>query len=405
MEAQNKYNDLLRCRTTTEEEQQQPQEVHKEPQVNFVVRCDLKAFAKAMTDLPAKRLKLLEDSPFYKLSETMSGHVQNNKVIKKLASLFSVNNKSLSLLLDGTRFIVTPQDFTSIMGVEDGDEDVIIRKNSKLEKEPEVTSLFLKENGMVVSNDSVLKQLTHTKDKDTLSRAFALLALQKIICAPSNGTLGRSYLKYVREVTALRRKKWATHAIHLLVRSINTYKNSRKKTRKLGGCTVFLQLYVMKKISETIPVELSDETRKKMIADKLDELLETHNKDLTDLETARLLKNIMLQRNESLISALEKAQKKCLSKVKNKKTSDYLKKDGEDVMFQIGSMLDAKMAVIDSIMECGARIEEEAISQKRKAENELEKDASEGKRKKTGKVIEPKHAMETRSRRTRKPVG
>lgn len=124
MENLNKYDDLLRCRTTIEEEEQQPQEVLKKRRE--VVRLKEKVFAETMTDLPAERLKLLEDSPFYKLVEMMSGHVQNNKVIKKLASLFSTNNKSLSLLLDGTCCIVTPQDFTSITGVEDGDEDVII---------------------------------------------------------------------------------------------------------------------------------------------------------------------------------------------------------------------------------------------------------------------------------------
>ncbi|PWA40373.1 hypothetical protein CTI12_AA563200 [Artemisia annua] len=376
MQNLNKYDDLLRCRTTTEEEEeeQQPQEVLKKRKE--VVRLKEKAFAETMTDLPEERLKLLEDSPFYKLVEMMSGHVQNNKVIKKLASMFSTNNKSLSLLLDGTRCIVTPQDFTSITGVEDGDEDVIIRKNSKPEEEPEETKIFLTENGKV-SNVNVLEQLTHTKDYDTLRRAFALLAMQKIICAPLNGTLGRSYLKYVRDVSLLRKKKWATHAIHLLVRSINTYKNGRGMTRSLGGCTVFLLLYVRKKISETIPDdELSDETRKKMIDVKLDELLETCNKHRTDFETARSVKNTMLQRNESMITALQKVNKKCVREVENKNAKALLKVDGERTILKFQNQLDARMADIDSILEREeARSEEEnrrptVISKKRKGVNE-----------------------------------
>ena len=68
-------------------------------------------------------------------------------------------------------------------------------------------------------------------------------------------------------------------------------------------------------------------------------------------ECVQLVKDIMLQRNASMISALEKVEKQCLSKVKNKKAKDFLKNDFEAVMFEIGRLLDARMTLTDSILE------------------------------------------------------
>ncbi|PWA93219.1 hypothetical protein CTI12_AA073140 [Artemisia annua] len=408
MENLNKYDDLLRCRTTTEEEEQ-PQEVHEEHKE--LVRCKEKQFVNEMNALGAERKKLLEDSPFYKLLE-MSGKVQNNEKIKKLVSVFNTNDRSL-LLPDGSRCVVTPQDFTSIMGVEDGDEEVDIHKNQVREPPSEQTRMFLSDNvkESLVSNIKVLKELKESKDKDTLNRAFALYALRFIICAPTKNSLPGSYLEYVENVSSIKKKKWATHAVECLVRGIDTYnKDKRQKTKTLSGCTVFLLLYVRKKISDTIPEELSEEARKKMIDEKLDELLGMRNKERADYsECVGVVKDIMRQRNANMISALEKVEKQCLLKVKNKKAKDFLKNDFEAMMFEIDRLLDARMTITDSILETWREEEfrrRTVISQKRKAENKLEKDATVGKGKKARrKVIEPKHTMQTRSQRILQPIG
>ncbi|PWA66795.1 hypothetical protein CTI12_AA263220 [Artemisia annua] len=392
---------------TSEERPTGVSKVDKKPAP--LVRCKVKAFVDKMNALEEERLKLLEDSPFYKLLE-MSHNVQSNKAIDKLVSLFNTKDRSL-LLPDGSRWVVIPQDFTSIMGVEDGDKVVIIPKKPVSKLPSEQTIIFFENKCQwVVSNKKIEFELAQSKDRDTVKRAFALFALRNIVCPPTRNSLCWAYLNHVDDLNGLKKKKWATHALNVLVRGINTYRNSRGPGRKnLGGCTIFLLLYARKKISDTIPEEIPEPRRTKMIDKKLDELLKMPNKvnERTDVfENARLVKNIIQQRNESMIIALQKEQKKHLSKVKDKKAKDFLMKDGEDVMFQIRSMLDTRMPIIDSILESAARSEEEGISQKRKAENELETDASEGKRKKTErKVIVPKHAMQTRSRRTRKPVG
>nr|GFB25994.1 hypothetical protein [Tanacetum cinerariifolium] len=192
------------------------------------------------------------------------------------------NTKDRSLLLpDGSRCVVTPQDFTSIMGVEDGDEVVVMPKTSVLKPPSEQTSIFLVKYGNQwwASNKNVLEELTTSKDKDTVKRAFALYALRSIVCPPVGNSLCGNYLKHVDDVNGLKKKKWATHALNNLVHGINTYKNGRGTTRKnLSGCTIFLLLYARKKISEMIPQEIPEPTRTKMIDKKLDELLKTRNK-------------------------------------------------------------------------------------------------------------------------------
>ncbi|PWA66797.1 hypothetical protein CTI12_AA263220 [Artemisia annua] len=351
MKKLNKYNKLLKCRTTTE-----PQKVDKKPAP--LVRCKVKAFVDKMNALEEERLKLLEDSPFYKLLE-MSHNVQSNKAIDKLVSLFNTKDRSL-LLPDGSRWVVIPQDFTSIMGVEDGDKVVIIPKKPVSKLPSEQTIIFFENKCQwVVSNKKIEFELAQSKDRDTVKRAFALFALRNIVCPPTRNSLCWAYLNHVDDLNGLKKKKWATHALNVLVRGINTYRNSRGPGRKnLGGCTIFLLLYARKKISDTIPEEIPEPRRTKMIDKKLDELLKMPNKvnERTDVfENARLVKNIIQQRNESMIIALQKEQKKHLSKVKDKKAKDFLMKDGEDVMFQIRSMLDTRMPIIDSILESAGK--------------------------------------------------
>nr|GEY00324.1 hypothetical protein [Tanacetum cinerariifolium] len=104
----------------TEEEKGRPtgisesdvEEEEEEDESLPLVRCTVKLFLKEMKALGAERLKWLEDNPFFKLLE-MSGNMQNNKAINKLVSMFNTKDRSL-LLPNGSRCVVTPQDFPSI---------------------------------------------------------------------------------------------------------------------------------------------------------------------------------------------------------------------------------------------------------------------------------------------------
>ncbi|GKA13895.1 ATP-dependent Clp protease proteolytic subunit-related protein 2 [Tanacetum coccineum] len=64
-----------------------------------------------------------------------------------------------------------------------------------------------------------------------------------IICAP-RGYLAPYYLWYVRDVSALKKKQWAAHAIYCLVEGIDKYKKAKGSTRhSLRRCNDTSKLY------------------------------------------------------------------------------------------------------------------------------------------------------------------
>lgn len=107
-------------------------------------------------------------------------------------------------------------------------------------------TLFLVKKGTrkdTVCMKSVVDMLEKKSDVDNFKRAFALLCLRYIVCAPSNGKLGKKILRYVERVEDLRNQEWGDLALKYLEKGIQTYINSKVAGKKsLGGSMVFLQV-------------------------------------------------------------------------------------------------------------------------------------------------------------------
>ncbi|GJV41449.1 aminotransferase-like mobile domain-containing protein [Tanacetum coccineum] len=342
----NKYNDLLRCRATTEEELEvmEPKRMvnswnlflkenkgklqelnknntekkdfagiwkdlpnhekkkyeNKAHKVKVLVRCITKKFLDALENLEPERQKMLEDTPFYKLLEIKPG-IQDNEKIKQLASLFNTDEKCLEI--KGVKYVVTAEDFTQIMGMEDGEEK--ITKLKQVKGKPDID---MKE---------IVNQLSEGKNEDEVKRAYALLALRYIICAPPKGALGHSFLNLVQDVGSLNKKKWATYAIESLVEGIKIYKTGKGKgERNLGGCTIFLQLYAEKMIpKENLPWGCDDMRHKKK-----------RGKDCTDSSktteglSIEKAKELFYQTDESVMVDIDKLRKRNFNKYKKNPT-------------------------------------------------------------------------------------
>ena len=206
----------------------------------------------------------MEDTPFHKLL-LMERHIQNNVMIKKLATMFNIQENSLELECE-TRVLMA-NDFTRIMGIEDGEEEIEIprkgqnkpregqNKHRKGKKKPrkaqnkllptelELKRNFVNEGQNHICMKKVTTELSEGLDEDNVKRAYILFALQYIVCAPSEKDLHLSYLDLVRDISSLKKKRWATFAIDRLVKGIRTYQNSKgTKEIHLGGCTLFLQV-------------------------------------------------------------------------------------------------------------------------------------------------------------------
>nr|GFA40259.1 aminotransferase-like mobile domain-containing protein [Tanacetum cinerariifolium] len=217
--------------------------------------------------LEPERRKWLKDTPFHKLLD-MDRNIQNNGLIRKFASIFYTKDHSIEL--EGERHVITPQDVTKFLGIEDGDDEEVIkmpRRGEQTKVLPKLIKVFVRKGHKGICIDYVKKRLRDSWDEDTVKRAFILLALQYIIYPLSDRAyLHESCLHLVEDVSALNKKRWATFAITSLVNGIEKYKNYKGNTQIfIGGCALLLQLYATKG-SITTPLEC--DKRGKMTRDK-----------------------------------------------------------------------------------------------------------------------------------------
>ncbi|GJX90392.1 hypothetical protein Tco_0343718, partial [Tanacetum coccineum] len=154
----------------------------------------------------------------------MDSEVRSHKLILDLVSKFGTTSKSLHI--NGCDYRVTPEDFTSIMGIKDGEEEIDLKTHPSEEIMEELKELFADETKQFqVCNKKVLK---HLKDGEAnlVNRAFALFSLFHIVSSLGLSALNR---KYLNKLDDMKNKKWATHAIDIQVRGIASYKKGNGK--------------------------------------------------------------------------------------------------------------------------------------------------------------------------------
>nr|KAJ0209329.1 hypothetical protein LSAT_V11C400166970 [Lactuca sativa] len=209
------------------------------------IQCSDTEFVNSWKELGEERCTILrtnlKDNPFQSLLE-LDGGVRNNDLILDLVSIFNVSNKSLNI--NGHDYRVTPEEFTHIMGIKDGVEEIDLKKHPS----KELKTLFADSNPcqFTVSNKKIAVHLK-SNDMNIATKAYALLSLLRIVCAPGRGSLNG---KYLNNIDDMNHKRWATHAIETLVQSIASFQNRKGlKQKYLGGCVLFLQLFYMNKAS------------------------------------------------------------------------------------------------------------------------------------------------------------
>ncbi|GJY14822.1 hypothetical protein Tco_0385244 [Tanacetum coccineum] len=161
------------------------------------------------------------------------------------------------------------------------DDEIVIPRKSQKKPPTALAGLFLnKGTKHHVSANEVKAKLIHSKDADIVKQAYALFALGTIICA-TRRYLAPYYLRYVRDVSAFKKKQWAAHAIYCLVEGIDKYKKAKGSTRHslrwmyhiFAGFNLYVSirtsLYVMKKMRVTIlkgklPVSMASLIRERL---------------------------------------------------------------------------------------------------------------------------------------------
>ncbi|GJU05382.1 ribonuclease H-like domain-containing protein [Tanacetum coccineum] len=252
---------------------------------SIMIHCSSIEFVNKWKGLGEERCKVLKnylkDNPFKSLLE-MDGEVRSHKLILDLVSKFDTASKSLHI--NGCDYRVTPEEFTSIMGIEDGEEDIDLKTRPSKEIMKELKELFADgRKQFQVCNKKVLK---HLKDGETnlAKRAFALFSLLHIVSSPGRSALNG---KYLNNLDDMKNKKWATHAIDILVRGIASYKKGNGKIQsRLGGCVLFLQLFYMSKAGMT-PTPKDVRLLKYVKKNTVDNFLKKHEMLIKEKEDAK----------------------------------------------------------------------------------------------------------------------
>nr|GEW86786.1 hypothetical protein [Tanacetum cinerariifolium] len=101
------------------------------------------------------------------------------------------------------------EDFTDIMCIKDGDEEVEMAPKHTEKPPTEIKRIFSNSKKVKFDKDNknVIELLTRSVDEDTVKRAYALYALRDIICALAKGCLNGWYLDYVLEIGTLKKKQ------------------------------------------------------------------------------------------------------------------------------------------------------------------------------------------------------
>lgn len=112
----------------------------------FLIRCLESKFVKGLKELSRDRLAMLKDSPFHSLLKMKEG-VQDRTLIKQLASNFDYEESCL--WFHGHAYNLGEKDFTTIMGIEDGD-DVIMKPKHNQKHSTELIEQFCVKKKRVV---------------------------------------------------------------------------------------------------------------------------------------------------------------------------------------------------------------------------------------------------------------
>ncbi|CAH1416679.1 unnamed protein product [Lactuca virosa] len=167
------------------------------------IQCSDTEFVNSWKELGEERCTILrtnlKDNPFQSLLE-LDGGVRNNDLILDLVSIFNVSNKSLNI--NGHDYRVTPEEFTHIMGIKDGVEEIDLKKHPS----KELKTLFADSNPcqFTVSNKKIAVHLK-SNDMNIATKAYALLSLLRIVCAPGRGSLNG---KYLNNIDDMNHKRW-----------------------------------------------------------------------------------------------------------------------------------------------------------------------------------------------------
>lgn len=206
------------------------------------IRCSLDKFLRNLAMLPDSKRDIIKDTPFVNLLQLeKKGVHQIDTVVKTLARDFNCEEMKLRVQKGGEsqEFSVTPDDFSTIMGIQNGSGAVV--------ESPHVDSDLVKkfcklEDGIYedICPKRIQSVLNETDERDVIAikQAFALIAMHFIVCPTSRGKLGKKMLYYVQNVDSLNEQPWVTLAMEALRKGIKVYQDGKGAQRSIGGCVL-----------------------------------------------------------------------------------------------------------------------------------------------------------------------
>ena len=230
----------------------------------------MKNFREFLSDLTDHEKEVISKTPFSSLLDLGKGGLSLQRdLIKSIVSHFNCDKMMLTICKGGETqdFRITDEDFSSIMGIQNGKGGPLVEENVELDND--LLDKFCNLDNNKYKNIDIRKvknALKNAVDDNAIKQTFALIALHYIVCPAPGGKLGKKILWYVKDVNSLHDQPWVTLAMSDLKHGIQTYQKGKGVETSLGGCVLFLQLYCMKRrgFMEGLKVsEISEEVAEK----------------------------------------------------------------------------------------------------------------------------------------------
>lgn len=165
-------------------------------------------------------------------------------------TLHQVDHIGFKIRIHDVICTINGAEFGRVIGIYDGDEDVVIGDSSCAKDYGPKVLPMCDENGNITTD--LLTSIVRERNEadDTFIIAYVMLALHHVIYPEVDRNVQVRLLKAVMETNRIVKKKWASFAVSRLMEGVRRHREEQKEI--VTGCMLFLQLLYLDKVGEVV---------------------------------------------------------------------------------------------------------------------------------------------------------
>ncbi|GAY36146.1 hypothetical protein CUMW_279180 [Citrus unshiu] len=205
---------------------------------NHLSRCSVLRFSNTVSSLSIEQQDAVREIGFRSLLGLKYGRLRQD-LCRLLVKQCNVDKRSITV--HGMEYKLTPETFTSVMGVGDGGTPIVLGG-----EDSEITDLRAKycsgKKGIPIGSLDDKLKINSCAGED-FCILFSLFAIGTILCPTTAAYINPSYLYALKDVSNIRRKNWASWSFNFLWDEVSKF--NENKISLMNGCVIFLMLFYM----------------------------------------------------------------------------------------------------------------------------------------------------------------